>query len=265
MNQSLLAVGLVITTVAFFSLPTTVASQDLLDEVHGVSWRMRALPAGSVNDSVESRSSASWLLNGALPGSEETAVASFYLAETEVTWALYERCQAAGACPDNTIHGGDNGWGRGQRPVIEVSYDDFQGSFLPWLRTETGRPYRLPTEAEWQYAAQAGASGPTPWAQGFDCQSARFGYMSGECGAVVGSLPVKSFPPNAWGLYDMQGNVWEFVDDCWNDQEPCEEIVLKGGSWLNSGDELRSGLRAHHHRTYRESGDGFRLALDRAP
>ena len=84
------------------------------------------------------------------------------------------------------------------------------------------------------------------------------------------TAPVKTYPPNAFGLYDMLGNVWEFVADCWSEQvsinpkdsDGCEEFTLRGGSWLNAAEELRVSFRAHHHRSYRESGDGFRLALD---
>jgi formylglycine-generating enzyme required for sulfatase activity len=144
------------------------------------------------------------------------SVESFFLAETETTWDLYQLCIDDGTCAHNSGDGGDNGWGKSSRPVIEVSWNEITGSFLPWLKMKTGRSYRLPTEAEWEYAARAGSAARYSWGPHIDCSRARYGYASGECGSQLATDPVKRFPPNAFGIYDMHGNVWEFVSDCWN-------------------------------------------------
>ena len=102
------------------------------------------------------------------------------------------------------------------------------------------------------------------WGETADCSRARYGYVSDECGARASTDPVKSFEPNGFGLFDMHGNVWEMVQDCWtdDDQAACVEFVLRGGSWLNAPVNLRTAARFRHERTFRESGDGFRLAHD---
>lgn len=145
--------------------------------------------------------------------------------------------------------------------VGRVSWNEVVQDFVPWLNQETGRNYRLPTEAEWEYAARAGTTTKYSWGNEIDCSQARYGFHVDQYGKANGTLPVKSFKPNGLGLYDMHGNVWEFVQDYWDEGE-CNEIVLRGGSWLNEPLYLGSAARYRHDRTYRESGDGFRLAHD---
>jgi formylglycine-generating enzyme required for sulfatase activity len=247
---------------------------DFVETINDTSFVMKAIPAGSFTMgcgiSDEPCADNEYINFSKELRQHKQSVDAFYLAETETTWELYQLCIIDKACPNNDKDGGDNGWGKGTRPVIEVSWDDITDSFLPWLNTKTEKSYRLPTEAEWEYAARAGASTAFSWGNKIDCTKARYGYISKECGAVASTDPVKRYAPNAFGLYDMHGNVWEYVSDCW--QQPsmldiqltthkCEEYVLRGGSWLNAPHNLRSAARFHHNRTFRESGDGFRLAL----
>ncbi|MEO1085402.1 MAG: formylglycine-generating enzyme family protein [Acidobacteriota bacterium] len=258
--------------------PATRSAGDYVEKVGEVSFVMKAIPAGtfSMGCGIEDEPCADeeWASKAAGQRQRVESVDAFYLAETETTWALYQLCIDAGACPDNEADGGDNGWGKGTRPVIEVSWNQVTESFLPWLNRKTGKSYRLPNEVEWEYAARAGTRTRYSWGHDIDCDQARYGFVSKECGTVASTEPVKSYAPNAWGLYDMHGNVWEFVSDCWRGgpqsravgaESPatealCVEAVLRGGSWLNAPKNLRSSARFKHDRTYRESGDGFRVA-----
>ena len=141
-------------------------------------------------------------------------------------------------------------WGRGRRPVINVSWEDAH-AYVAWLSKATGQPYRLPSEAEWEYAARAGTTTrywwgddpPTP-------KQANFGRNVDE------TTEVGSYPVNPWGLHDMNGNVWEWVEDCWNDSyegapkdgsawtsNDCNRRVLRGGSWGYVPEVLRSAFR----------------------
>ncbi|MEM9997459.1 MAG: SUMF1/EgtB/PvdO family nonheme iron enzyme [Bacteroidota bacterium] len=280
----MLRLGLVL-LVGMLASPRVGAQSDYTEVVQGVPFVMKAIPAGSFlqgcGEADEPCAAEEWVDHDAGIRQHTVTVGAFYLAETETTWALYQRCIEAGACPDNTADGGDNGWGKGTRPVIEVSWDDITTAFLPWLNRETGRAYRLPTEAEWAYAARAGTTTRYAWGDEADCSMARYGFMSEDCGRPNSTAPVQSYPPNAFGLYDMHGNVWEYVADCWQPGCPapshgealpahenlfggegCQEYVLRGGSWLNAPYNVRTAARFRHDRTYRESGDGFRLAHD---
>jgi len=256
-----------------FAWPLAAQSHsDFTETVGATSFTMKAIPGGTFMMGCglheEPCAIAEWADKANDQRKREVTVAPFYLAETETTWALYQQCIDSGVCEDNAFDGGDNGWGKGQRPVIEVSWDEFTSVFLPWLNAQTGAAYRLPTEAEWAYAARAGTDTRFSWGDTIDCSNAKFGYMAQMCGPPS-TMPVKSYAPNAFGLYDMHGNVWEFVSDCWTDHSStdtnpatCTEFVLRGGSWLNAPDDLRIAIRARHERTYHESGDGFRLAHD---
>lgn len=257
--------------------PAGQSAKDFTELVDGVPFLMKAIPGGEFRMGCgrADMSCASNDTNDQSKGIRQqlTRVDDFFLAETEATWELYSRCIAAGACADNTADGGDNGWGKGSRPVIEVSWDDVTGAFLPWLNRRTGKRYRLPTEAEWEFAARAGSTSRYPWGASIRCDRARYGYSDKRCGAQAGTVQVKSFPPNALGLYDMIGNVWEFVADCWDGAPSpgampptvgCVEHVLRGGSWLNGANEVTSAARFRHDRRFRESGDGFRLAMSAA-
>ncbi|MCG8392804.1 MAG: formylglycine-generating enzyme family protein, partial [Pseudomonadales bacterium] len=185
---------------------------------------------------------------------------NFRMQEHEVTWSQYQPCIDARACPDNSRSGGDNGWGKGTRPVIAVNWNDVQ-AYIKWLKRQTGQKFRLPTEAEWEYAARAGSTTKYSWGDSISCSQARYGRRpGGECSnSKDGTVPVKSFAPNRWGLYDMHGNVWEWTQNCW--EGDCSKRVLRGGSWDDTPDFVRSAFRLGY--SARSRAVGFRLVQDR--
>ena len=139
-------------------------------------------------------------------------VSAFRLGKYEVTVGQFRRFVAAMGGGGNSPY--DRGWGRGNRPVINVNWDDIQG-YIDWLNAKTGVTFRLPTEAEWEYAARAGSTTQYSWGNSIGSNRAN----CDGCGSRWDNkqtAPVGSFSPNAWGLYDMHGNVWEWVEDCWN-------------------------------------------------
>ena len=162
---------------------------------------------------------------------------------------------------------------RGQEIGL-VGWDDVQ-EYLAWLRAKTGKPYRLLTEAEWEYANRAGTATRYWWG---DAVGTGNGNCKG-CGSQWDdrqTAPVGSFRPNAFGLYDTSGNVWEWVEDCWAEgyksagggagafqgAGPCERRVLRGGSWINKPGNLRSSARAWGAPEGRVNIVGFRVARD---
>lgn len=145
-------------------------------------------------------------------------VSAFEMSKTEITFDQWDACVANGGCDH---YPKDDGWGRGNRPVIDVSWDD-AGQFATWLSKFTGQRFRLPSEAEWEYAARAGTT--TKFSTG-DCISTNQAnyngnYPNNNCSKGEyrkQTVPVGSFPANAFGLQDMHGNVWEWTQDCWKD------------------------------------------------
>ena len=201
----------------------------------------------------------------------------------EVTFAEWEACAEAGGCggrlPD------DFGWGRGRRPVIDVSWEDVQ-AYAQWLSREAGEPYRLLTEAEWEYVARAGTQTARYWGPG---ESGQCRYGNGydrtgheldlswspvDCSdGYAQTAPAGSFQPNAFGLFDVLGNVWERTEDCWNENYQgaptdgsawrsgdCSLRVLRGGSWWSSPWYVRSASRYAGSAGYRNYSIGFRVA-----
>ena len=225
--------------------------------------QMVALPPGAF------RMGASWWdrqsQSDERPRVAVTVAQPVALGRTEVTFAQWEACRAAGGCaraPD------DGGFGRDARPVIDVDWNDAQ-AYLAWLRARTGRPYRLPTEAEWEYACRAGTDTAYPFGDAVGPALANYDRQAG------GTRPVASYPPNPWGLHDMNGNVWEWVEDVWNDghggrpgdaaargdgPDP-QEHVIKGGSWDDRDRRVRCASRNGMGDTHRENEIGFRVAL----
>ena len=113
----------------------------------------------------------------------------------------------------------DEGWSRGRRPVINVSWDDAQ-AYVKWLSKTTGKPYRLLSEAAYEYAARAGTQTNYPWGDEIELKGEPMANCVGCGGQWAGrTVPVGSFAANAFGLYDMIGNVWEWTEDCWNDSK----------------------------------------------
>ena len=172
----------------------------------------------------------------------------------------------------------DEGWGRGTRPVINVSQEDAQ-AYAQWLSEQTGKDYRLPSEAEWEYAARAGTATKYSWGDSISCSQARYGRRSGgECSnSLDGTVVVGSFAANPFGLYDMHGNVWEWVEDCYGDyadaptdgsaRTGCDKALagLRGGSWGSLPRYPRSAYRSRDWPSYRSYFNGFRLVQDINP
>ena len=205
-------------------------------------------------------------------GSSETPVrkvriASFEISKYEVTFAQWDTCTDYGGC--RWVK--DRGWGRVERPVIHVTWDDAQ-AYVGWLSDEMGTTYRLPSEAEWEYAARAGTETVYSWGEERSRGRANCdGCRCVHCGDKT--APVGSFPPNPFGLHDMHGNVLEWVQDCWYDsyrEAPvdgtaretgqCSARVARGGSWGHKPKSVRAATRWGIHVTRDYSGLGFRVA-----
>ena len=152
----------------------------------------------------------------------------FALSRHEVTFDEYDRFAAATgrSRPD------DEGWGRGRRPVVNVSWDDAQ-AYVSWLSSETGVRYRLPSEAEWEYAARAGTTTAYSWGNEIGSNRANCDGCGSRWDDEM-TAPVGSFAANAWGLHDMHGNVSEWVEDCWH--ETYAGAPADGSAWIAAGD-----------------------------
>jgi len=177
----------------------------------------------------------------------EVEVKAFSIGKYEVTFEEYDLfCEATGEKkPD------DNGWGRGNRPVINVSWNDAV-AYCEWLSEQTGEHYRLPTEAEWEYACRAGTQ--TRYSFGDD-ESQLGDYAWFDNNSDNQTHPVGEKLPNPWGLYDMHGNVWELT--CPGKDGPC---VLRGGSWSADPRWVRGAARPRAVPHYGYGAGGFRLA-----
>ena len=195
----------------------------------------------------------------------EVEVSAFSIGQSPVTFEEYDRFCAA----KDRKQPHDAGWGRGTRPVIDVSWDDAT-AFCEWLSKQTGTNYRLPTEAEWEYACQAGSA----TRYGFGDDERRLGEYAWYSGNAGGKThPVREKSPNAWQLYDLHGNVLEWVQD-WhaNDYyrlsprenptgpESGSARVVRGGSWGGGAGRCRSAVRDWRDPGNRSRNLGFRLA-----
>ena len=202
------------------------------------------------------------------PAREVRIARRFALAKYETTFAQWDACAAGGGCdgylPD------DHGEGWGDRPVINVNWRDAR-KYALWLSEKTGKRYRLPSEAEWEYAARAGSTTRYSWGDDIGPNWANFELTSRE---EPWALPVGMFRPNAFGLHDMHGNVSEWVEDCWNytyDGAPsggsawlsgdCGLRVTRGGAWAAPAHFLRSAYRSRGGAGLRNPDMGFRVAL----
>ncbi len=206
----------------------------------------------------------------------------------EVTFAEWDACVSAGGCggyvPD------DENWGRGNRPVINVSWEDAQ-SYVRWLSQRTGERYRLLSESEWEYVARAGTTTSRYWG---DSSSDQCRYANGADAAAkrhqsewsvascddghYRTAPVGTYMANKYGLHDVLGNVWEWVEDCWNasytgapadgsawESGNCSERVLRGGSWDDGPRLLRAAYRLWSPTGRRYDYNGFRIARTLTP
>jgi formylglycine-generating enzyme required for sulfatase activity len=214
---------------------------------------------------------------GALSGREYpqrkvTMTAPFAVAQVELTFAEWDACGRRNAC-DREI---SDAWGRGPLPVINVTWDDAQ-RYVGWLAKITGQPYRLLSEAEYEYAARAGNQKAYPWSTDSNDGIGSGNANCGECGSppwqATQTAPVKLFPANRFGLYDMVGNVFEWVADCGHDNyrgapsdaspwmtANCRNHVVRGGAWQSRPELLRSASRDWYPTGARKDYIGFRVA-----
>ena len=213
------------------------------------------------------------------PVHDVTIATPFAVGKYEVTFAEWDACVTAGGC---THRPGDAGWGRGKRPVINVSWDDAQ-EYVQWLSREVvGKPYRLLSEAEWEYVARAGTKTVYWWGgdSWLDDSPSDYANHRGTDGADrwVSTAPVGSFKANPFGVFDTAGNVLEWVEDCQNysyrgapndgsawESGDCYFRMLRGGALVYDPEDLRSAERygsTHGDRSYYI---GFRLARTLTP
>lgn len=214
----------------------------------------------------------------------EVTVGEYAIGKYEVSFDEWDQCYHAGACAKQVD---DEGWGRGKRPVINVSWVDAQ-QYVHWLSEKTGRKYRLLSEAEWEYAARAGTSTRYSWGDGAEwaCSNANVLDLTGfaqhpnwrwlaSCDdGHAHTAPVGSFPANPWGIHDINGNVWEWVQDCWHNDYTgapatgaawisdgeCEKRVNRGGGWGNNPRSMRSASRDADNAESYSNAMGFRVA-----
>lgn len=230
----------------------------------------------------------------------EVRVAAFAIGRFAVTrrqWAVFvaatnrteqRGCEWAGFPRDASARASWRSLGFAQddsHPVVCVSWNDAQ-AYARWLSERTGQAYRLPSEAEWEYAARAGSATAYPWGTVASHEQANYGAVT--CCSELASgrdrwlhtAPVGAFPPNAFGLYDMHGNAWQWVQDCYadsyaeaptdgsaHDPPGCTHRVLRGGTWGDTPAMIRSAFRNwappprwNPEWEYRSGGVGFRVA-----
>ena len=204
------------------------------------------------------------------PSHKVTITRPFALGIYEVTFDEWQACFIEGGCahvPD------DHNWGKGRRPVMNITWFETQ-KYLEWLSKKTGHKYRLPTEAEWEFAARAGTTTEFWWgnqvgenlANCRDCKSQW---------SKKGSAPVGSFKPNPFGLYDIHGNEWEWLQDCWNPSHigaptdgsarlngNCQLRVIRSGSWYYFSKNMRSAWRFKNDARVKSYGIGMRVVRD---
>jgi formylglycine-generating enzyme required for sulfatase activity len=208
----------------------------------------------------------------------KVTVQPFQMGKYEVTFDEYDvfshLINNEDGCADgHEIHStvSDEGWGRGQQPVVNVSWNDAV-CYAQWLSKHTGKLYRLPSEAEWEYAARAGNNDTAYW------WGDKIGKNQANCSGCGSpwdgkqTAPVGSFPTNPFRLHDTAGNVWEWVADCWHDNYDgappdgsvwqggdCAGRVARGGSWGNNRDDARAAFRGNGRPDNRDDDVGFRL------
>lgn len=204
------------------------------------------------------------------PPVKVTFAKPFAMSQFEVTFDNWQACVDDGGCkatPD------DHNWGRGDRPVINITWDDAD-TYVKWLSKITGATYRKPSEAEWEYVAKAGTDteffwGDEPGANMANCRNCESEWSK------KGSAPVGSFKANPWGFYDMHGNIWEWMADCWNPNHEgaltdgtarqtgdCRQRVIRSGSWYYFSKNMRSSWRFKNDHRVRSYGIGMRVVRE---
>lgn len=204
-----------------------------------------------------------------------TIAMPFEIGRFEVTFDDWNKCIKGGGCKGYSPD--DSGWGKGQRPVINISWNDSQ-TYIRWLNRKTGLRYRLPTEAEWEYVARGNLNAPFSTGNSISSKQANFNGEFPYGAAPKGvyrkkTLPVGSFPANEYGVYDIHGNVYEWVQDCWSPNHEnaprdgrartdgdCKYRIMRGGSWVTYGYQMRASKRLRYTQDYRYNDYGFRIA-----
>jgi formylglycine-generating enzyme required for sulfatase activity len=215
---------------------------------------------------------------------------AFAVGRFSVTFDEWDACVAAGGC--GGYKPADEDWGRGRRPVINVSWDDAK-AYVAWLSQMTGKPYRLLSEAEREYVTRAGTNTPFWWGSSITTKQANYDATDGsqkndpqhrylkEGAKSDRTVPVDSFDPNPWGLYQVHGNVDEYVEDCWHEsyaRAPTDgsawttgcggsgTAVIRGGGFEMPKESLRSGARLHTaSNDDRGTSESFRIARMLSP
>jgi formylglycine-generating enzyme required for sulfatase activity len=201
------------------------------------------------------------------PAHRVTLGNGFAIGKYEVSVEQWNACADAGAC----AHLAQASNANAKAPVRDLSWDDAQ-QYLKWLGTVSGKTYRLPTEAEWEYAARGGTATRYWWGDQFATGKAN----CKECGPpwhADSPADIGSFAPNPYGLYDMNGSVWEWVSDCWHnsykeapgdgrswDQPNCSVRAIRGGSWREGTSYMLSTTRFKYDASVRNGQNGFRIA-----
>jgi formylglycine-generating enzyme required for sulfatase activity len=214
------------------------------------------------------------------PLHEVTIDRPFAVGRFPVTFAEWDACAKDGGC--DGYYPSDWGTGRGDNPVVHVNWDDMK-VYVKWLSDRTGKNYRLLSEAEREYVTRAGTETPFWWGSSISMEQANcngnYAYNGGTKGELRGkTVPVKSFRPNPWGLYQVHGNVWEPVEDCWHDNyngspadgsawltQDCALHVIRGGSWNDDPKFARAAARGKGNPMARVRNVGFRLARTITP
>ena len=215
------------------------------------------------------------------PVREVTLAEAFAIGVREVTYAEWEACAADGGCGGHLPS--DWSWGGGGQPVMDVTWEQAR-SYAEWLAAKTGEEYRLPTEAEWEYAARAGTETPFYTGATISTEQANYDgalppYGAGEAGeSRARTTAAGTFAANGFGLRDMHGNVAEWTLDCYApsyrdapadgaavESENCAERVVRGGSWRDGPEELRSANRDRRGAGAYSNTLGFRVARGAPP
>ena len=212
---------------------------------------------------------------------KQIRIASFAIGRFEVTFAEFDQFTK----DTGRKKAVDHGWGRTKRPAINVSWEEAV-AYTQWLSEKTGEKFRLPSEAEWQYAAYAGRNEATPLVEnpGALCRianhadaSTQYRWRNIACrdGYAATTGTTGRYLPNDFGLHDIHGNVFEWVLDCYVDSyrntpsdgsavtaENCDQRVMKGGSWYSHPKNLRVSNRSKNKPSAKLSNLGFRVALE---
>jgi formylglycine-generating enzyme required for sulfatase activity len=216
------------------------------------------------------------------PRHQVTFTKPFAISQYEITFAEFDRfVDATGHRKPSDKGWGKAHWGRTDTPVFDVTWHDAQ-RYVEWLSEQTGKRYRLPSEAQWEYAARAGTTTAFNTGNCIHTDHANYHgqYEFGDCPVAPGyfgkAVPVGSYEPNAWGLYDVHGNIFEWIRDCWHsnyegapddgsawmnegDNGDCERRVIRGGSWSGRPLDIRSAYRARNDVNFKSIFIGFRV------